>query len=136
MVKIKRGKKELTVSEGAYKNFYERKDWRLVGNDSQIDDSRGQDRHEEAYTEENGNSPDGSNDSEQDDPSGEGEDEDNTEGKDDSLSDEELLEIPVAEMTPEQLKRAAKLIGYDYKADGIKKAKPLREAMAKKLAAR
>lgn len=67
-------------------------------------------------------------------------DEDVGEGENDraenSLTDEELLEIPVAEMSKAQVREAARIIGFDYKAAGLKKLPAVREALAKKLAER
>lgn len=53
-----------------------------------------------------------------------------------TLTEEELLEIPVTEMTKAQVREAARIIGFDYKAAGLKKLPAVREALAKKLAER
>lgn len=136
MVIIKRGKKNKTVTEGAYKNFYQRQGWKPVGEAIQVAELGGKQTLEDADSGQTGQQPKNTTQLQQDDQGSDEDNEDNEYSRDDTLTDEELLEIPVADMTQPQLKRAAEVIQYDYKAEGIKKIKALREVMAKKLAAR
>jgi hypothetical protein len=102
---IKKGNEEKTATPGAYKNYFKRLGWEAV----------------EGFKPEP--VPDNDDD---DDESGDGTVSD--------LTDEEILEIPVDEMSNVQVKRAAGILGIDFKAMGIKKPKDVKVLIKEKLA--
>ena len=152
MVKIQRGDSVRLVSEGAYKSFYQRAGWKPVnvppeaapappgnpntgsgGDDAELLALRergkalkipyasqmGMEKLLAAIAEKEKAQTGGGT------PAGSG----------GELTDAELLEIPASEMKPEELERAAAIIGFDYKAAGLD-AEQLREKLPELLAAR
>jgi hypothetical protein len=153
MVKIQRGDSVRLVSEGAYKSFYQRAGWKPVNAAPETDPApppgnpntgnSGKDAELLALRE-RGNAlkiPYASQmgmekllaaiaDKEKAQAGG-----GTPAGNGGELTDAELLEIPASEMKPEELERAADIIGFDYKAAGFDATK-LQEKLPELLAAR
>lgn len=128
MVNIKRGKSRLTVSNGAYNVFYKRAGWKVVA-ESQVTKIPSKNPASQTAAPKPEQVAVKSTDPVTDDADDElGEVDSET-----AETDDELLEMPVSEMDKYQLKRAANLIGFDYRAAGINKTKELRKAMKEKL---
>lgn len=128
MVNIKRGKSRLTVSTGAYNAFYKCAGWKVVA-DSQVIETTSKNPPSQTKAPEPKEVV-----AEDTDPVTDDADDELGEVESEATeSDEELLEMPVSEMNKYQLKRAADLIGFDYRAAGINKTKDLRKAMKEKL---
>lgn len=134
MVKIKRGQTTLEVTRGAFRNFYEKAGWH-IDDGKKVTVSLDKIPPGGSEDDEAGKGSTETDEDVEDDQSGE---EGDTSEADESgaLTDEELLEIPVAEMTSKQLKRVAGIIDFDYKAEGITKTKKLRDRLKEELSNR
>lgn len=139
MLTIKRGRTKLRVTRGAYEAFY-KATWKIVATDdgveaaapvapkaTQVADKAPEAKQDDPSVQQDEAGTDGT------------EDEDEDYGPDTTstgLTDEEVLEVPVAEMNLDQLKQAATALDIDWKAQGITKTKKLREAVKAGLAGR
>lgn len=130
MLQVTNGKSTLTVSSGAFKSFYCRRGYRVVGDDNSAELPEGVDTQLPPLSSSSVDPSQqlgASNDSEED----EDEEDEGTDESDGSEEDVDLSEIPLSEMDFETLCQYADQL--EVERDGLRSRKDLRNAIREHL---
>lgn len=114
MLRITNGVITINVTDGAYEEYYQYCGFEVVGSPERPE------TREEVNT-----SPAPDSEHFEDSPQSKTDEDDSYDDEDEELEDEDLSQIPLSEMTVDQLKQYADELGIDY--SGIKYKKDLRE---------
>lgn len=126
MIQVKKGNHCLTVTRGAFENFYKQLGYELVGVDESHENSGQEFTHQQEDSQQPGNPTQQETDEEDS-----VEPEDGDEEQDDDENDIDLSEIPLGELSHSQLFEYADQLGLEY--EGTPGAEALRALIRKHL---